>query len=105
MTALEAATKWEELYIIVKDHCSFTDQILSCSRTTIEQLANEFNSLDTKIKKIKSQIQLSSTESDIQEQMAQFLQVERISNITRTKINEMMQFIKEYALRTNKINC
>jgi len=44
-------------------------------RTTIEQLNNEFNSLDTKIKKIKSQIQLSSTESDIQEQMAQFLQV------------------------------
>lgn len=47
-------------------------------RTTIEQLNNEFNSLDTKIKKIKSQIQLSSTESDIQEQMAQFLQVTKL---------------------------
>lgn len=46
-----------------------------CTRTTTEQLTNEFNSLDTKIKKIKNQIQLSSTESDIQEQMAQFLQV------------------------------
>lgn len=49
------------------------------TRTTIEQLANEFNTLDTKIKKIKGQIQLSSTERDIQEQMAQFLQVRNIN--------------------------
>lgn len=52
-------------------------------RTTIEQLNNEFNTLDTKIKKIKSQIQLSSTESDIQEQMAQFLQVRNVINLDR----------------------
>ncbi|KAK0178259.1 hypothetical protein PV328_002226 [Microctonus aethiopoides] len=47
----------------------------AATKTTIEQLNNEFNMLDTKIKKIKNQIQLSSTESDIQEQMAQFLQI------------------------------
>ncbi|XP_051166686.1 uncharacterized protein LOC127284982 isoform X2 [Leptopilina boulardi] len=47
----------------------------SATKTTVEQLNNEFNCLDTKIKKIKSQIQLSSTEADIQEQMAQFLQM------------------------------
>lgn len=41
----------------------------------MEQLTNEFNALDTRIKKIKSQIQLASTETDIQEQMAQFLQM------------------------------
>ncbi|XP_033218569.1 uncharacterized protein LOC117173991 isoform X2 [Belonocnema kinseyi] len=47
----------------------------SATKTTVEQLNNEFNCLDTKIKKIKSQIQLPSTEADIQDQMAQFLQM------------------------------
>lgn len=54
------------LYIVV---------FLRATRTTTEQLNNEFNALDTKIKKIKGQINLPSTESDIQEQMEQFLQV------------------------------
>lgn len=44
-------------------------------RTTIEQLTNEFNALDTRIKKIRSQIEQGSTEVEIQEQMAQFLQM------------------------------
>lgn len=44
-------------------------------RSTTEQLSNEFNALDTKIKKIKAQINFPSTETDIQKQMAQFLQV------------------------------
>ncbi|KAM0729484.1 FH2 domain-containing protein 1 [Formica fusca] len=61
-----------------KDLLSFTKNMTAleaATKTTIEQLANEFNTLDTKIKKIKGQIQLSSTERDIQEQMAQFLQM------------------------------
>ena len=41
----------------------------------MEQLTNEFNALDTKMKKIRAQIQLPTTEQDIQEQMAQFLQL------------------------------
>ncbi|XP_011504176.1 PREDICTED: cell division control protein 12 [Ceratosolen solmsi marchali] len=47
----------------------------SATKTTVEQLMNEFNALDTRIKKIRSQIQLPSTELDIQNQMAQFLQM------------------------------
>ncbi|XP_031785571.1 cell division control protein 12 isoform X2 [Nasonia vitripennis] len=47
----------------------------SATKTTVEQLTNEFNALDTRIKKIRSQIQLPTTEADIQEQMAQFLQM------------------------------
>ncbi|XP_058792398.1 uncharacterized protein LOC131664929 isoform X3 [Phymastichus coffea] len=45
----------------------------SATKTTIEQLTNEFNALDTRIKKISSQIELPTTETDIQGQMAQFL--------------------------------
>ncbi|XP_063991076.1 uncharacterized protein Form3 isoform X2 [Diachasmimorpha longicaudata] len=61
-----------------KDLLHFTKNMSAleaAAKTTIEQLMNEFNTLDTKIKKIKTQIQLPSTESDIQEQMAQFLLV------------------------------
>lgn len=59
-----------------KDLLNFTrnlSQLESATKTTIEQLTNEFNTLDCKIKKIKNQTQLSTTEIDIQEQMAQFL--------------------------------
>ncbi|KAJ8673934.1 hypothetical protein QAD02_005196, partial [Eretmocerus hayati] len=61
-----------------KDLLSFTkgmNALDSATKTTVEQLTNEFNALDTRIKKICSQIQLASTEADIQEQMAQFLQM------------------------------
>ncbi|XP_043277907.1 uncharacterized protein form3 [Venturia canescens] len=61
-----------------KDLLNFTrgmGALEAATKTTIEQLNNEFNTLDTKIKKIKNQIQLPSTEIDIQEQMAQFLQM------------------------------
>ncbi|XP_023248408.1 FH2 domain-containing protein 1 [Copidosoma floridanum] len=47
----------------------------SATKTTVEQLTNEYNALDARIKKIRSQIQVPSTEPDIQEQMAQFLQM------------------------------
>ncbi|KAL0113000.1 hypothetical protein PUN28_012320 [Cardiocondyla obscurior] len=69
--ALQAERKRKDLLSFAKDMTALE----AATKTTIEQLTNEFNSLDTKIKKIKNQIQLSSTESDIQEQMAQFLQM------------------------------
>ncbi|XP_012230972.2 uncharacterized protein form3 [Linepithema humile] len=69
--ALQAERKRKDLLNFAKNMTALE----AATKTTIEQLTNEFNSLDTKIKKIKSQIQLSSTESDIQEQMAQFLQM------------------------------
>ncbi|XP_072749439.1 uncharacterized protein Form3 [Anoplolepis gracilipes] len=69
--ALQAERKRKDLLNFTKNMTALE----AATKTTIEQLTNEFNTLDTKIKKIKGQIQLSSTESDIQEQMAQFLQM------------------------------
>ncbi|KMQ96916.1 fh2 domain-containing protein 1 [Lasius niger] len=69
--ALQAERKRKDLLNFAKNMTTLE----AATKTTIEQLTNEFNTLDTKIKKIKGQIQLSSTESDIQEQMAQFLQM------------------------------
>lgn len=45
------------------------------SRTTVEQLHNEINALDVRIKKIKKQIELPSTEPEIKAQMTNFLEV------------------------------
>ncbi|XP_043504299.1 uncharacterized protein LOC122525518 [Polistes fuscatus] len=90
--ALQAERKRKDLLNFAKDMSALE----GATKTTIEQLNNEFNSLDTKIKKIKNQIQLPSTESDIQEQMAQFLQmaeqemaqlkrdIEELENVRRT---------------------
>ncbi|XP_018047518.1 PREDICTED: uncharacterized protein LOC108686621 isoform X2 [Atta colombica] len=69
--ALQAERKRKNLLSFAKNITALE----AATKTTIEQLTNEFNNLDTKIIKIKSQIQFSSTENDIQEQMAQFLQM------------------------------
>ncbi|KAG7204182.1 hypothetical protein KM043_002019 [Ampulex compressa] len=69
--ALQAERKRKDLLNFAKS----MSVLEAATKTTIEQLNNEFNTLDTKIKKIKNQIQLPSTEVDIQEQMAQFLQM------------------------------
>jgi hypothetical protein len=47
----------------------------SVCRTTVEQLQNEINALDTRIKKVRKQIDLPSTEKEIKMQMGEFLQV------------------------------
>ncbi|XP_066598097.1 uncharacterized protein form3 isoform X2 [Prorops nasuta] len=69
--ALQAERKRKDLLNFTKSMSALE----AATKTTIEQLNNEFNSLDTKIKKIKSQIQLPSTEAEIQDQMASFLQM------------------------------
>ncbi|XP_034177466.2 FH2 domain-containing protein formin 3 isoform X2 [Osmia lignaria lignaria] len=69
--ALQAERKRKDLLDFAKSMTALE----AATKTTIEQLNNEFNALDTKIKKIKAQIQYPSTEIDIQEQMAQFLQM------------------------------
>ncbi|XP_076638635.1 FH2 domain-containing protein formin 3 isoform X2 [Colletes latitarsis] len=69
--ALQAERKRKDLLNFAKS----MNTLEAATKTTTEQLNNEFNALDTKIKKIKAQIQLPSTEIDIQEQMAQFLQM------------------------------
>ncbi|XP_076235576.1 FH2 domain-containing protein formin 3 isoform X2 [Calliopsis andreniformis] len=69
--ALQAERRRKDLL----DFAKSMNALEAATKTTTEQLNNEFNALDTKIKKIKAQIQLPSTEIDIQEQMAQFLQM------------------------------
>ncbi|XP_015112229.1 uncharacterized protein LOC107037914 [Diachasma alloeum] len=69
--ALQVERKRKDLLHFAKNMSTLE----AAAKTTIEQLMNEFNTLDTKIKKIRTQIQLPSTEADIQEQMAQFLQM------------------------------
>nr|XP_003707392.2 PREDICTED: uncharacterized protein LOC100883788 [Megachile rotundata]XP_012150017.1 PREDICTED: uncharacterized protein LOC100883788 [Megachile rotundata]XP_012150018.1 PREDICTED: uncharacterized protein LOC100883788 [Megachile rotundata] len=69
--ALQAERKRKDLLDFTKNMTALE----AATKTTTEQLNNEFNALDTKIKKIKAQIQYPSTEIDIQEQMAQFLQM------------------------------
>jgi hypothetical protein len=53
----------------------FVTEGWSVCRTTVEQLQNEINALDTRIKKVRKQIDLSSTEKEIKMQMGEFLQV------------------------------
>ncbi|XP_043582557.1 uncharacterized protein LOC122567722 isoform X2 [Bombus pyrosoma] len=69
--ALQAERKRKDLLDFAKGMTTLE----AATKTTTEQLNNEFNALDTKIKKIKAQINFPSTETDIQEQMAQFLQI------------------------------
>ncbi|CAL7949453.1 unnamed protein product [Xylocopa violacea] len=69
--ALQAERKRKDLLDFAKSMTTLE----AATKITTEQLNNEFNALDSKIKKIKAQINLPSTEIDIQEQMAQFLQM------------------------------
>ncbi|XP_012286898.1 uncharacterized protein LOC105703237 isoform X2 [Orussus abietinus] len=69
--ALQAERKRKDLL----DFARNMSTLEAATKTTVEQLSNEFNSLDTKIKKIKSQIQLPTTDNDIRTQMSQFLQI------------------------------
>ncbi|XP_044001338.1 uncharacterized protein LOC122847607 isoform X1 [Aphidius gifuensis] len=69
--ALQAEKKRKDLLNFARN----LSALEAATKTTIEQLTNEFNTLDNKIKKINNQIQLLTTEIDIQEQMAQFLQM------------------------------
>jgi hypothetical protein len=58
-------------------HCS----IGSLSRTTVEQLQNEINALDSRIKKVRKEIDRPSTEKEIKMQMAEFLRVGRPASL------------------------
>jgi hypothetical protein len=51
--------------------------VRSLFRTTVEQLQNEINALDSRIKKVRKEIDRPSTEKEIKRQMAEFLQVGR----------------------------
>lgn len=55
----------------------FTTQLTTlenASKISVEQLNNEINALDTRIKKIHRQVELAATDRDIKLQMSEFLQ-------------------------------
>ncbi|XP_055634906.1 inverted formin-2 isoform X2 [Toxorhynchites rutilus septentrionalis] len=45
----------------------------NATKTTVEQISNEINAIDSRIKKIKRQIELPKTEEDIKYQMVDFI--------------------------------
>lgn len=49
--------------------------VQSRRRTTVEQINNELNAIDQRIKKIKKQIEMPKTDEDIKFQMEEFLNV------------------------------
>ncbi|KAK9872592.1 hypothetical protein WA026_018723 [Henosepilachna vigintioctopunctata] len=71
-----------------KELVSFTQNIgllEDAAKTTVEQLQNEINALDIRIKKIKKQIDSFSTEIEIKHQMIDFLMYaeQEVSNVQR----------------------
>lgn len=61
-----------------KQLLTFTDNIgvlEDAAKTTVEQLHNEINALDVRIKKIKKQILVPTTQPEIKQQMNEFLQM------------------------------
>ncbi|KAJ8918956.1 hypothetical protein NQ315_016858 [Exocentrus adspersus] len=67
---------------------TFTDNIgvlEDAAKTTVEQLHNEINALDVRIKKVKKQIDLPTTEPEIKDQMVDFLQMaeREVANLQR----------------------
>ncbi|KAK9751489.1 Diaphanous FH3 Domain [Popillia japonica] len=67
--ALQAEKKNKKL-LFFADNISVLED---AAKTTVEQLQNEISALDIRIRKIKRQIELPSTEHDIKLQMADFL--------------------------------
>ncbi|KAE8744643.1 hypothetical protein FOCC_FOCC008772, partial [Frankliniella occidentalis] len=61
-----------------KDLLRFSDDLTAledATKTTVEQIQNEINTLDLRIKKIKKQVDLPTTDNDIKQQMAEFLRM------------------------------
>lgn len=63
----------------------------SLSRTTVEQLQNEINALDSRIKKVRKEIDRPSTEKEIKMQMSEFLQVGRPAALFRIDKHSVAQ--------------
>ena len=59
------------------------------TKTTVDQLRNEVNALDTRISNISRQIEMPTTPEDIQQQMAEFLQM------AKTEVAALQEDLKE----------
>ncbi|CAH1402324.1 unnamed protein product [Nezara viridula] len=69
--ALQAEKKRKELLRFPDDMAILEE----ATKTTIEQLLNEINALDSRIKVVHKQIDLPTTEKEIKDQMAEFLKI------------------------------
>ncbi|KAF4526912.1 hypothetical protein B566_EDAN008355 [Ephemera danica] len=79
----------------------FPDQLTvleDATKTSVEQLQNDINALDAKIKKIREQIDLPTTEKEIKSQMTEFLQIAQ-QEVTALKrdMNDLEDVKKELA--------
>lgn len=70
MSSLENASKYVCIYFFALSYL-----LIYFYRTTIEQINNEITTLDKRLKTIKKQIELPSTEDDIRSQMEEFIKV------------------------------
>lgn len=59
----------------------FVNRLIYIFRTTVEQINNEIIIMDGRLKKIKKQIELTTTEEDIKIQMIEFM---KVSNLYET---------------------
>ncbi|XP_059488775.1 inverted formin-2 isoform X2 [Neocloeon triangulifer] len=94
--AMQAQKKNEELL-------RFPDQLTvleEATKTSVEQLQNDINTLDARIQKIKKQIELPSTEVEIKDQMTEFLQFaeEAITMLKQlmTQLDSVKKVLSEY---------
>ncbi|XP_062563201.1 FH2 domain-containing protein 1 isoform X3 [Armigeres subalbatus] len=67
--ALQAEKKNPELLVFPGQMSTLEN----ATKTTVEQISNEINAIDNRIKKIKKQIELPKTEPDIKYQMDEFI--------------------------------
>ena len=74
MSSLENASKYGPILLLFFYFLSYQYLIY---RTTIEQINNEIITLDKRLKTIKKQIELPTTEDDIRSQMEDFIKVNR----------------------------
>ncbi|CAG9822596.1 unnamed protein product [Phaedon cochleariae] len=84
-----------------KNLLTFTDNIgvlEDAAKTTVEQLHNEINALDVRIKKIRKQIEMPTTEAEIKDQMTDFLQMaEREVSILQRNLGELEHVRRQLA--------
>jgi len=94
--ALQAEKKRTELLRFPDEMTTLED----ATKTTVEQLQNEINALDSRIKKVRKEIDRPSTEKEIKMQMAEFLQMaeQEVSGLQRDmeELETMRKTLSEF---------
>lgn len=94
--ALQAEKKRTELLRFPEEMTALED----ATKTTVEQLQNEINALDSRIKKVRKEIDRPSTEKEIKLQMGEFLQMaeQEVSGLQRDmeELETMRKTLSEF---------